>query len=295
MDTNINRDLPISILASFFILALFTISNPVMAKDGEPIRMGIISLAPPAKIYKQWTEFADYLSEKTGRKVNIVVPRGFKKIKQAVNEKTVDIFYVNSHIFYRLKREGKANPIAQMMNLENSIYSKSVMFVRSNSGIDNLSQLKGEKVAFVAPMGAGGYLAPRAAFYKAGIQTKTETQELFTKNLTSSIHKVLIGDAKAGTMCGLNYNLMSKRVKMGDLKIIASSGKYPENVFGIRSDLSGDLARQLSNVIVGMDTDAKGRKILNKMRGMKILKFVKYSEKVETQTEKLLKIGKFKL
>lgn len=274
-------------------LCLYAISTMAMAKDEVPLRVGIISLAPPAKIYKQWTAFANHLSEKMGRDVEIVVPRGFKKIKQAVNKKTVDIFYVNSHIFYRLKQEGKAAELAQMMNLNGSIYSQSVMFVRNDSGVTSLKQLRGEKVAFVAPMGAGGYLAPRAAFYKAGVKSKHETKEQFTKNLSTSIHKVLLGDVKAGTMCGLNFKLMSQRVKMGDLKVIARSEDYPENVFGIRTDLPVKLRKQIANIIVGMDTDKKGRKVLDAMRTMKIKKFVAYDISAENQTKKLLRDGEF--
>lgn len=278
---------------TLLIICVLALPTSTVAKDEQAIRMGIISLAPPAKIYKQWTDFANYLSDTLGRDVEIVVPRGFKKIKQAVKKKTVDIFYVNSHIFYRLQEQGKAKPLAQMMNLDGSIYSSSVMFVRSDSGVSSLKDLKGEKVAFVAPMGAGGYLAPRAAFYKAGIKTKQETNEQFTKNLSTSIHKVLLGDVKAGAMCGLNYNLMSKRVEMGDLKIIAKSDNYPEHVFGIRADLPAKLRTQISKIMVGMDTDKKGRQILDKMRGMKIEKFVAYDKAAEEQTKKLLQAGKF--
>lgn len=284
-----------NIKISLIVLLLFMVmpGAATQAVENESIRMGIISLAPPAKIHKQWQPLAKYLAIRTGRKVKIVVPRGFNKIKQAVADKTVDIFYVNSHIFYRLRAQGLTQPLAQMVNLDGSLTARSVLFVRVDSGIDNLQQLRGEKVAFVAPMGAGGYLAPRAAFYKAGVKTKTETNEQFTKNLSSSIHKVLLGDVKAGTMCGLNFELMSKRMETGDLKIIASSDEYPENVFGIRSDLSRDLREQLANIIVGMDADPEGRRVLDQMRGMKILKFVAYDDKVEGITKQLLKTGEF--
>ncbi len=281
-------------LSIIAVLLLSGLSTQSAFSSNDSIKMAIISLAPPAKIYRQWQEFADYLSSKTGREVKIIVPRGFKKIKSAVEDKTVDIFYVNSHIFYKLTEAQKAEPLAQMMNLDGSIYSNSVMFVRKDSGIDSLQQLKGEKIAFVAPMGAGGYLAPRAAFYDAGIQTKVDTEEKFTKNLTSSVHKVLLGDVKAGTMCGLNYKLMSERIKTGDLKIIASSADYPENVFGIRADLPAALKKQISEVMIGMDKDINGRKILDGMKGMKIKKFVKYDPETEHTTRALRKSADFK-
>lgn len=285
--------LSFSVLRRFVLFIILALSYSSFVVAGETIKVGVISLAPPAKIYKEWQPFADYLTDKIGKQVEIVVPRGFKKIKAAVEKNTVDVFYVNSYVLYRLKQEGKAIPIAQMQNLNGSIYSTSVMFVRTDSGIETIKDLKGEKVAFVSPMGAGGYLAPRALFYKEGIKTKSETKEQFTKNLSSSIHKVLLGDVKAGTMCGLNFDLMTKRLKIGDLKIISKSENYPENAFGAHPNLDKAVRSKIQNVIVAMDSDVKGRKVLDGMKGMKILKFVAYDKKAEDVTRKLLEVAEF--
>jgi len=282
-------------LVAFFLIFLATgLMSPIaFAKETNSIRLGIISLAPPSKVYAQWQNFSDYLSGQIGQPVEIVVPRGFKKIKAAVEEKTVDIFYVNSHIFYRLKQAGHAKALAQMENLNGSATSKSVIFARKSSHINSLGDLMGQKVAFVAPMGAGGYLAPRALFNHQGINTKTQLQEEFTKNLSSSIHKVLLGDVKAGTMCGLNFDLMSKRIETGDLEVIAESDDYPENVIGIRADINKNVMEKLRKIIVNMDKDTEGKEILRSMSKMKIKRFVSYDENIEKITMKLLSEGNF--
>jgi len=275
------------------LVAVSVVSPNVVIAEEKAIRMAIISLSSPAKIHKQWQGFASYLSKEIGRDVNIIVPRGFKKIKQAVENNNVDIFYVNSHVFYKLKQSDKAVAIAQMQNLDGITVSNSVMFVRSDSGVNELQDLKNEKVAFVSPMGAGGYLAPRASFYQHGIKTKTDTKEQFTKNLSSSIHKVLLGDVKAGTMCGLNFKLMSNRLKAGDLKIIATSPDYPENVFAARPGLPAELRNKITETMVTMYSDVDGNEILEKMNTMKIKKFVKYNAKSEELTKYLLEAGGF--
>ncbi|MCK5386702.1 MAG: phosphate/phosphite/phosphonate ABC transporter substrate-binding protein [Gammaproteobacteria bacterium] len=276
----------------FIGLLLLAITSFVSA--AEPIRFGIMSLAQPARIHKQWQPFVDYVSKKSGYEIKIVIPRGFKKIKKKIANKHVDMFYTNSFVFYRLQKAGKALALAQMQNLEGSIMSNSVIFVRSDSGIKNLKDLKNKSMAFVSPAGAGGYLAPRALFFKQGINTKTDIKEQFTKNLSSSITKVLLGDASAGTMCGLNYNLMSKKVNSGELKIIANSEEYPENMIGIRPEIATEIRERIAKVILGMINDDEGKKVLAGMNGMKIKSFVKPSGLTLQRTKELINTAQMK-
>ena len=276
----------------FIGLLLLAITSFVSA--AEPIRFGIMSLAQPARIHKQWQPFVDYVSKKSGYEIKIVIPRGFKKIKKKIANKHVDMFYTNSFVFYRLQKAGKALALAQMQNLEGSIMSNSVIFVRSDSGIKNLKDLKNKSMAFVSPAGAGGYLAPRALFFKEGINTKTDIKEQFTKNLSSSITKVLLGDASAGTMCGLNYNLMSKKVNSGELKIIANSEEYPENMIGIRPEIATEIRERIAKVILGMINDDEGKKVLAGMNGMKIKSFVKPSGLTLQRTKELINTAQMK-
>lgn len=286
-----------SVNRKFFLVTilLFVFSNDLYAGHGHvnEINLGILSLSPPLKTYKSWKPFADYIAKEMGISVNVVAPRGFGKLKKMAENKEIDLFYVNSHIFYLLKQSDKAVAIVQMENIANSITSQSSIFVRSDSNIDNVSQLKGKTFAFVSPMGAGGYLAPRAFLYQQGLKTKEETKELFTKNLTNSIYDVLLGKADAATMCGVNYQLMGKKIDTGELKIIASSGNYPENVLASRTDFPVDLIERLKAVVISMPDKAEGQAVLKKMQKMKIKQFIPYDPEIESLTRDLLKAGEF--
>lgn len=278
------------ILNISIILFLFAINSFAVAS--EPIRFGIMSLAQPARIHKQWQPFVDYVSRKSGYEIKIIIPRGFKKIKNKIANKEIDMFYTNSFVFYRLQKAGKAVAVAQMQNLESNIMSKSVIFVRGDSNIKKLSDLKDNSVAFVSPAGAGGYLAPRALFYKNGINTKKDIKETFTKNLSSSIHKVLLGDVSAGTMCGLNYKLMSKKIDTGELRIIANSEAYPENMIGIRPEIPNKVKNVLSQIILKMPNNEEGKKVLASMTGMKIKRFIQPTKSTTERTKELINTAK---
>jgi phosphonate transport system substrate-binding protein len=281
------------ILSLIFFLSSITLGTALAATKQASLKLAVLSLAPPAKIFKQWTPFADYLAAQIGRDVEIIVPRGFKKIKEAVANDEVDMFYVNSLIYYRLKQEGKAVPIAQMHATNGSIYNQGILVARTDSKIKSLKDLKGQKLAFISPMASGGYLAQRAKFYAAGVKTKTETKEIFTKNLTTSLHKVILGDVKAAAMCGLSFKLMSQRIDTGELEKIGMSETFAESAFGAHPKLSAKLRDQISTTIINMDKNKSGRKILAKMKDLKVKKFVKYDPKVEDITRELLKKAEF--
>jgi len=274
------------------ILSLFIlIQSPVSAEEKTTIRFGVLSIAQPSRIFAKWQPFADYMGKQLNQPVEIVVPRGFGKMKTAISEGKVDFFYINSHVFYRLKQKNKAMGVAQMLNIAGETTSRSEVFVKRGSGLKHISDLKGKNIAYVSPMGAGGYLAPRALLNKSGLNSGVDNKESFTKNLSNSIHGVLLGEYDAATMCGVNYKLMSRKIETGELQIIGESDPYPENVIGARINLSSELVKSFRHHLLNMPNEVSGIELLNDMQSMKIQSFVKYDEAMEKITEKLMKVG----
>ena len=277
------------LVVSFFSSIAFLASSVALGQAAEPsIKFGVLSIAQPVRIHAKWQPFVDYVSEQLGRPVEIVVPRGFGNMRTAAVQGDVDFFYVNSYVFYRLKQSGHAMGVAQMQNIDGNVTSRSEIYVRSDSGITQPQQLRGKSIAFVSPMGAGGYLAPRAYLYSLGVRTKEETEEVFTKNLSNSIHGVLLGDVTAGTMCGVNYRLMSQKVNTGELKIIGVSAEYPENVIAARSELDRRTVDRFTTAVLSLETTPEGRAVLEQMRSMKVKRFLAYDAEVEQITRRLL-------
>lgn len=262
-----------------------------LALEKPVIRFGVLSIAQPSRIFAKWQPFADYMAQQLQQPVEIVVPRGFGKMKQAIASGKVDFFYINSHVFYRLKQKGKVVAVAQMKNINGQTTSRSEVFVKRDSNINNTGDLKGKNIAYVSPMGAGGYLAPRAFLYKAGLQGGIDNKESFTKNLSNSIHGVLLGDYDAAAMCGVNYKLMSRKIETGELRIIVASDPYPENLLAARVNLSLDIIERFRHVVLNMSSQPSGLKLLESMYSMKIKSFVKYDDKLEQLTKKLLEEG----
>lgn len=278
--------------AAFVALLSLLFCNPANsgphASSQKAIRFGVLSIAPPARILAKWQPFADYMGESLGHPVKIVVPRGFGRMKAAVKNDQVDFFYINSYVFYRLKQAGQAVGVAQMVNLDSKTTSRSEVFVRSDSGIASIDDLKGKTIAYVSPMGAGGYMAPRAYLRTHGVASGKNVHEVFTRNLSSSIHKVLLKDTAAASMCGVNFRLMGEKVDTGELNIIAISDPYPENLIAARPALDPGLVRRFREAVANMPETPEGSEVLVRMSSMKVKRFVRYDPALETITRNML-------
>jgi len=275
-------------LRTLILFSIF-IPNITLASPPDPIRFGILSIAQPSRIYSEWTPFVNYLEKKLNRPISIIIPKGFGNMQQAIANKELDFFYVNSYVFYRMKQEGKALALAQMKNINGQIVSQSELFVRSDSNINSIYELKGKTIGFVSPMGAGGYLAPRAYLNINGVQAPGEVKMIFTKNLSTSLHHVLLGKLDVATMCGVNFELMSLKIQTGDLRIIGKSDPYPENVMAARSDIDPKIMQKLTDIFIDMPNHSDGQKSLSTLRDMKIQAFVPYDEESEKLTTTLVK------
>jgi len=258
----------------------------------DALRIGVLSVEPPARSHADWQPFARYMSEHLGRPIRLIAPRGFDAMRDAIRAGELDFFYINGHIHYRLKQEGYSLGVLQMINIEDGNVSQSHIFVRADSDIRSVQDLREKRIAYVSPMGAGSYLAPRAYLYEQGVASGIETEELFTNNHANSVYGVLLGDYDAAALCRLRYELLSEKMEMEELAVIGVSFEYAEHVIAARPGLPPELVERFREVGTAMRDDPAGRAILDDMRPNKIRSFVPYDPAIEAITRRQLEVAR---
>jgi ABC-type phosphate/phosphonate transport system substrate-binding protein len=122
----------------FYILSQSLYSQQSLADQVTEIRLGILTAGKPLPVNTIWRPFGDYMGQQLGSSVEIVVISNFEEMLKAINEKSIDFFYINSHVFYRLKQKEKAVAVAQMKNTLGKITSQSEFIVRRDSSIETV-------------------------------------------------------------------------------------------------------------------------------------------------------------
>lgn len=278
---------------SLITLILFA-SNPLFATQdgGSVIKFAVVSPAPASRLHNIWTPFIEHLSKQLGTQIELVIPRGFKNIEQSIRNKNIDAIYINSYAFLLFKQKNILNPIAQMQNINGLTTSEGRILVRSDSKLKSIKDLQGKKVSLISPLGAGSYLAPKAYFEKNGMEIGKDINVEYSKDLKKSVYSVLLGEASAAVMCGVNYNILTKKLNMKELSILDSTDKFPEAVIAVNASISPAISKKLKNHIINMKESEQGRKALSMLNNIKIESFIEYDVNIENITKRLMKQAK---
>ncbi len=273
----------------FFCLCIPSgISYADITKLNPEINFVVSLPAPPSRLFKVWKPFTEYLQSKTGQQVNLLTPKGLDKIEAMLQNREIDAIYINSYAFYLYKQKGLLEAIAQMRNKAGLISSRGRVLVRKDSNIKTLADLRGGTVSLISPNGAGSYLAPRAFFNQQGIDMEKDINISYSGDLKKSVYEVLLNEASAAVMCGVNYDIINTKIDMDDIFVMELTDEFPEAVIAVRSDLEAELKQTLKETIISMSDSYGGRRALIKLRNTKIYDFVDYDPAVEKQTQALI-------
>ena len=267
------------IARSFFLLALMLvipISLPsAAAAEQKEILIGLI---PEMNVFKQMERFkplAEYLTKKTGVKVNITILSRYGNIIERFQSEKMDGAFFGSFTGALAIQKLGVQPIVRPINLDGSTTYHGYLFVRKDSGIKSVKDMKGKKMAFVEKATTAGYIFPIAYFKEHGV---TNIDTYFSDYYFAGSHDATIAavlDKKADI--GAAKHSIYDRIRISDprvdkdLLILAESAKVPSNGLCVRKGLSQNIVNKLKEALLNLDGSPEGRIVLEKFGARKFI------------------------
>ncbi len=233
----------------------------------------------PLKHYKDLKPVVDYMVSHMGdlgiEHGEVMLFKNNQELIKALKEGKVD--WVSESPFSAIiyEEKGGAEIIARRVRKEASDYY-SLFFVRKDSRIKSLGDLKGKKVAFEDPGSTTGYFVPKAMLIKEGL----EPVELASPrekppagkvgyafaggelNITTWVYK---GLAEAGAFNNSDWENSNStpEVFKKDLKIIYRTKLFPRGVELVRGNLDPKIKERMKNVLFKAHKDPEAKEILD--------------------------------
>ncbi len=259
-------------------LALAAPPAPSVSDEGSVLVLGRISDDPKAH-YEQLKPLLDYVVPRM-RDVGItegriLMARDAQQMNSYLRRGRVDWVTETSGTGMQLQKRAGAKPLLLTERGGVSRYH-SVFFVRKDSNISTLADLKGRSIAFQSTASTSAYIVPAAALLDQGLQleillspldrpTPDSVGYVFARselNIAAWVHKRLVD---AGVLSSLDWN-DGRRMPAAfrqDLKIIQETADYPRALEMVRGDLDSNVEARLREVLLEAAEDPAAREAMS--------------------------------
>jgi phosphonate transport system substrate-binding protein len=238
----------------------------------------LIGILPEMNVFKQKQRFkllSEYLAKSTGMNIEFtILSRYGNLIERFAAEKMDGAFFGSFTGALAIQKLGVV-PLARPVDLDNTSTYHGYLFVRKDSGIKSVKDMKGKRMAYVEKATTAGYVFPLAWLREHGV---TDTDHFFSESYFAGSHDAAISavlDRKAEV--GAAKHSIYDRVRKGDprvdrdLLILAESPHVPSNGLCVRSGLDESLKKKLKTALLGLDADIAGKDVLKQFGALKFI------------------------
>ena len=242
---------------------------PAIQAAEDPISMGVFPRRNSAETAKVFTPMADYLGERLGRKVKLVTSKNFDSFWKAVTEQRYDIVHYNQYHYIRSAQTYQV--IAHIEEFGKSTIA-GVIYVRKDSGITALAQLRGRTIMFGGGEDAMlSYITNRYLLLQAGLK-KDDFKSLFAINPPNAIVALVRrqADAAGGSDTILDLPDVRNAINTDELTALAVSAPLLQLPVAVKRDMPATLRASIQSILVDLKSSEAGRQVLKSavMTGM---------------------------
>jgi phosphonate transport system substrate-binding protein len=237
-----------SLLAASSATAASLAGIPV-ARAQKPLTVGLIPSEDSRAMIANSQKMMDMLSKALGIPVQPFVAADYNGVIEALRSKRLDVAYLGpfSYVMGTTVAPIEAFAVAETKKAGRTSYH-ALVIARKDSGIKNVSDLKGKTFAFVDPTSTSGHLFPKAGLTKAGLNTEKDfSRVIFSGSHDSNAVAVQNGKIDAVAIADriLDAAISKGLARREDLIEVWRSDPIPESPTVWRTDLDPALKKRI--------------------------------------------------
>ena len=252
---------------------LFNYAPLAFAKE---IQIGVLAFSGKDYALNSWQPTVDYLNEQIAEhefSLVAVEPNNIEQLDQLVQQQQLDFVITQPVTFIELQVKYSASSVLTLVDESQADKFGSVIFVRSDSSIEQLSHLKGRSIAGANPKGLGGWLIGYNEIINQGVDAFDESMVSFLGVQENIVNAVLAGDVDVGIVrTGVLERLANSRaINLSDLKVLnakqvadfpylLSTDLYPEWALVKSSHTPKAIAKKVASALLSMAPNSHAAK-----------------------------------
>jgi phosphonate transport system substrate-binding protein len=212
----------------------------------------------PAVYENVFADFLAHLSKVTGKRIRWFPAESYAAQVEAMRSGRLHIAGVASGPTPFAVNLAGFVPLVAMQRADGTVGYTLQLITHQESPIKSVADLKGRRVAHVAPSSNSGDIAPRALFKALGIEPDRDYKVLYSGKHDNSIMGVVNKDYDAAPIASTVLERMQARgmFKPGTLRIVYESAPFPRTAFGVAHNLHPELQAKIREAFLTFDFKA---------------------------------------
>ncbi len=243
------------------LLAVAAAASPARAADSA-LSLGIFPRYKATETVTMFKPLADYLSERLARPVSLTTSKDFDSFWQGVSEQRYDIVHYNQYHYILSARTYQV--IAQQQEFGKKAVG-GALYVRRDSGITEISQLRGRTIIFGGGRDAMlSYIAPRFLLMQAGLKEGDFKSE-FAVNPPNALLALFYkqADAAGGGDILIDLPVVRNAINARELHILSATEPLLFLPWAVRRSMPAKLRDAIQSLMIGLENDEAGKSVLN--------------------------------
>ena len=174
-----------TLLALWALALVVAAPRAVAAADG--LHLVLTPSQKPTDLLATGEEFGKVLGGLVGMPVRVTVASDYAAVIEALRNRTADLAFVHPGGYVLASREAKAMIIARNLWHGKSSFTSRI-YVRKNSGLSALEDLRGKTIAFIDPVSSSGYIYPMVLLIERGLVKNRDPKTFFREVVFAGAH-----------------------------------------------------------------------------------------------------------
>lgn len=249
------------VVPGILLAAVFSLALPANADTSKPLILAVHPYLPTAEIIKRFTPLADYLTKNIGQPVKVRVGRTYAEHIDAIGNDSVDVAYMGPVSYIKLVAKYGKKPLLARQEVNHQPFLRGVLFVRQDSAVRRLEDLKGKRFAYGDPNSTMSYVIPMRMLEQAGVSESKLGHHEFLGAHKNVALAVLSGDFDAG---GVKEEVFTEMAPKG-LRALAFGPPVADHVFVANAKLPVALVESMRRALVQLKKAPEGQSILTSL------------------------------
>src|SRR6267143_2724455 len=168
------------------LLAAVACAAPARAA-AQPLHLVLTPSQKPTDLLAAGEEFGQALGRLYGASVRVTVASDYAAVVEALRNRTADLAFVHPVGYVLANREAKATIVARNLWHGKSSFTSRI-YVRKDSGLKILEDLRGKTMAFIDPASSSGYTYPMVLLIQRGLVKNRDPKTFFREVVFAGSH-----------------------------------------------------------------------------------------------------------